>query len=201
MATLIQNATENQLETLAEQKIWTDAEFMALNRDGHRYEIVNGELIDMGNSGAKHGYVAVILSAALFNCVSTRKLGAIFDSSIAFKMKSGNKRSPDVSFMAKERLKGLDDLPDGFLEGAPDLAVEILSPGNTVAEIHDKLVEYFENGARLVWVIHPQEQYVLVYRSSQEPDRLLKSTQCLDGEEIVPGFTLPIAELFQKLAF
>lgn len=64
---------------------------MALNRDGHRYEIVNGELIDLGNSGAKHGYVTAILSAALFNCVSTRKLGAIFDSSTAFKMKSGNK--------------------------------------------------------------------------------------------------------------
>jgi hypothetical protein len=88
-----------------------------------------------------------------------------------------------------------------WLEGGPDLAVEILSPGNTVAEIHDKLVEYFENGARLVWVIHPQEQYVLVSRSSQEPDRLLKSTYSLDGEEIVPGFTLPIAEFFQQLAF
>ncbi|WP_445244327.1 Uma2 family endonuclease [Microcoleus sp. OTE_8_concoct_300] len=205
MATLIQNQrsnlTENQVETPAEQKIWTDAEFMALNRDGHRYEIVNGELIDMGNSGAKHGYVCSILMILLGGYVHIQKLGAMFDSSTAFKMKSGNKRSPDVSFMAKERLQGLDDLPDGFLEGAPDLAVEILSPGNTVAEIHDKLVEYFENGARLVWVIHPQEQYVLVYRSSQEPDRLLKSTQSLDGEEIVPGFTLPIAELFQKLAF
>ncbi len=205
MATLIQNQrsnlTENQVETPAEQKIWTDAEFMALNRDGHRYEIVNGELIDMGNSGAKHGYVCSILMILLGGYVHIQKLGAMFDSSTAFKMKSGNKRSPDVSFMAKERLQGLDDLPDGFLEGAPDLAVEILSPGNTVAEIHDKLVEYFENGARLVWVIHPQEQYVLVYRSSQEPDRLLKSVNSLDGEEIVPGFTLPIAELFQKLAF
>lgn len=165
------------------------------------YEIVNGELIDMENRSAKHGYIAIILSAALFNCVSTRKLGAMFDSSTAFKMKSGNKRSPDISFMAKERLQGLDDLPDAFLEGAPDLGVDMLSPGNTVAEIHDKLVEYFENGARLVWVIHPKERYVLVYRSSQEPDRLLKSTYSLDGEEIVPGFTLPIAELFQKLAF
>lgn len=165
------------------------------------YEIVNGELIDMENRCAKHGYIAIILSAALFNWVSTRKLGAMFDSSTAFKMKSGNKRSPDVSFMAKEHLQRLDDLPDRFLEGGPDLGVEILSPGNTVAEIHDKLVEYFENGARLGWVIHPQEGYVLVYRSSQKPDRLLKSTDSLDGEEIVPGFTLPVAELFQKLAF
>jgi len=205
MATLIQNPTENltenQVETPPEQKILTDAEFMALNRDGHRYEIVNGELIDMGNRSAKHGYVAFILSAALFNCVSTRKLGAMFDSSTAFKMKSGNKRSPDVSFMAKERLQGLDDLPDGFLEGAPDLAVEILSPSNTVEEIHNKLVEYFDNGSRLVWVIHPKEQYVLVYRSAQSPDRLLKSTDSLDGEDIVPDFTLAVAELFQKLDF
>ncbi|MEG4534971.1 Uma2 family endonuclease [Microcoleus sp. D2_18a_D3] len=205
MATLIQNPrsnlTENQVETPADKKIWTDAEFMALNRDGHRYEIVNGELIDMGNSGAKHGYVCSILMIFLGGYVHIQKLGAMFDSSTAFKMKSGNKRSPDVSFMAKERLQGLDELPDGFLEGAPDLAVEILSPSNTVAEIHDKIVEYFENGARLVWVIHPKEQYVLVYRSSQEPDRLLKSVNSLDGEEIVPGFTLPVAELFQKLAF
>ncbi len=205
MATLIQNPkenlTENQVETPPNKKILTDAEFMALNRDGHRYEIVNGELIDMGNSGAKHGYVCSILMILLGGYVHIHKLGAMFDSSTAFKMKSGNKRSPDVSFMAKERLQGLDDLPDGFLEGAPDLAVEILSPSNTVEEIHNKLVEYFENGARLVWVIHPKEQYVLVYRSAREPDRLLKSTDFLDGEEIVPDFTLQVAELFQKLGF
>ncbi|TAF28604.1 MAG: Uma2 family endonuclease, partial [Oscillatoriales cyanobacterium] len=167
MVTLIQHPGQNQLETPAEEKVWTDAEFMALNRDGHRYEIVNGELIDMGNSGAKHGYVCSILMILLGGYVHIQKLGAMFDSSTAFKMKSGNKRSPDVSFMAKERLQGLDDIPDGFLEGAPDLAVEILSPSNTVAEIHDKLVEYFENGSRLVWVINPKEKYVLVYRSSQ----------------------------------
>ena len=123
------------------------------------------------------------------------------DSSTAFVMKSGNKRSPDISFMAKERLQGLDELPDGFLEGAPDLAIEILSPSNTVEEIHDKLVEYFESGAQLVWVIHPKEHYVLVYRSSAQPDRLLKSTDMLDGEDIIPGFTLPVANLFQKLVF
>jgi Uma2 family endonuclease len=205
MTTLIQqpteNLTENQVESPEEKKIWTDAEFMALNRDGHRYEIVNGELIDMGNSGAKHGYVCSVLMIFLGGYVHIQKIGAMFDSSTAFKMKSGNKRSPDISFMAKERLQGLEELPDGFLEGAPDLAVEILSPSNTVEEIHNKLVEYFENGSRLVWVINPKEKYVLVYRSSQEPDRLLKSVDSLDGEDIVPGFTLPIAELFQKLAF
>lgn len=205
MTTLLQNPTENLIENQGEKppekKIWTDAEFMALNRDGHRYEIVNGELIDMGNSGAKHGYVCSILMILLGGYVRIHKLGAMFDSSTAFKMKSGNKRSPDISFMAKERLQGLDDIPDGFLEGAPDLAVEILSPSNTVEEIDQKIIEYFDNGSRLVWVINPKPKYILVYRNGQEPERLVKSNDSLEGEEIVPGFNLPAAELFQKLAF
>jgi len=188
-------------EVITDKKVWTDEEFMALPKDGHRYEIVNGELIDMGNSGALHGNIPIILSSALFAVVNAQKLGALFDSSTAFKMKNGNRRSPDISFFAKERLQGMSELPSGFLEGAPDLVVEVLSPGNTVEEMHDKLVEYFENGTRLAWIIHPSEHYVLVYRSAQEPDRLLKSIDALDGEEVIPGFTLPVADLFQKLSF
>jgi len=188
-------------EVITEKNVWTDKEFMTLPQDGHRYEIVNGELIDMGNSGALHGNLAIILSSALFGVVNTQKLGALFDSSTAFKMKNGNKRSPDISFFAKERLQGMTELPTGFLEGAPDLAVEILSPGNTVEETEAKITEYFDNGARLVWVISPTQHYILVYRSAQEPDRLLKTIDALDGEEVIPGFTLPVADLFQQLSF
>ena len=187
-------------ETL-DKKLWTDEAFMALPDDGHHYEIANGELVDMGNSGAKHGYLAIILSSALFSAVMAQKLGALFDSSTAFKMKNGNKRSPDISFFAKERLQGLAELPSGYLDGAPDLAVEVLSPGNTNEEMDGKLVDYFENGSRLVWVISPNQHYVLTYRSAREPDRLLKSADCLDGEEIIPGFMLPVADLFQQLSF
>ncbi|WP_253188203.1 Uma2 family endonuclease [Leptolyngbya sp. 'hensonii'] len=189
------------IELKTDKKVWTDEEFMALPKDGHRYEIVNGELVDMGNSGALHGNLAIILSSALFATVNAQKLGSLFDSSTAFKMKNGNKRSPDISFFAKERLQGMTELPTGFLEGAPDLAVEILSPGNTVEEIETKITEYFDNGARLVWVISPTQHYVLVYRCAQEPDRLLKSVDSLDGEEVIPGFTFPVADLFQKLSF
>lgn len=188
-------------EVITEKKTWTDEEFMALPKDGHRYEIVNGELIDRGNSGALHGNIGAILSSALFAVVKSQKLGALFDSSTAFKMKNGNRRSPDISFFAKERLQGITELPSGFLEGAPDLVVEVLSPGNTVEEMHDKLVEYFDNGTRLAWMIHPSEHYVLVYRSAQEPDRLLKSVDALEGEDVIPGFSLPVADLFQKLSF
>jgi Uma2 family endonuclease len=204
MATLTQQLTETPEAPKIEapvQKIWTDEAFIALPDDGHHYEVVNGELIDVGNSGALHGYVCSILMILLGGYIRIHKLGAMFDSSTAFKMKNGNKRSPDISFFAKERLQGLTELPSGFLEGAPDLAVEVLSPGNTVEEIDEKIAEYFENGARLVWVISPTQHYILVYRSTQEPDRLLKSADSLDGEDVVPGFTLPVADLFQKLSF
>jgi len=185
---------------LKNPKIWTDDELMSLP-DGNRYELINGELVDMGNSGALHGYVCSILVMALMNYILPRKLGIILDSSTAFTMQNGNKRSPDISFVSKEKLQGLEELPDGFLDGAPDLAIEVLSPNNTIAEIHQKLVEYFENGSRLVWVINLKQHYVLVYRSAKEPDRLLKQSDSLDGEEVIAGFTMPLSELFQKLAF
>jgi Uma2 family endonuclease len=184
-----------------ETKVWSDAEFMALPDDGNRYELVKGELINLGNSGALHGYIAIILSAALFALVTSRKLGVLLDSSTAFTMKNGNKRSPDIAFFAKERLQGLEELPTGFLEGAPDLVVEILSLGSTIAEIEDKIAEYFANGTRLLWVISPGQHYVLVYRSGYEPQRLLTSGDFLEGEDVVPGFTFPVADLFQKLSF
>ena len=197
----MQTLTPNLAPAIVAPKIWTDEEFMALPDDGHHYEIINGELIDMGNSGALHGYVCSTLMILLGGYVRQHNLGAMLDSSTAFKMKNGNKRSPDIAFFAKERLQGIAVLPSGYLEGAPDLAVEVLSPGNTVEEIDDKLTEYFENGSRLVWVINPTQHYVLVYRSAQEPDRLLKGKDSLDGEEVIPSFTLAIADLFQKLDF
>jgi Uma2 family endonuclease len=181
----------------SEKHIWTDEEFMALP-EGERYELVNGELVNMGNSGMEHGNFGAFLAGSIELYVRSNKLGATCDSSTAFTMKSGNKRSPDVSFVAKERLQGLKRLPKGFFQGAPDLAVEVISPSNTYEEIHAKIVEYFDSGARLVWVIHPDEQWVMVYRSPY-PDRLLKLTDVLDGEEVIPGFSLLVSELFAEL--
>lgn len=194
MSTLL--TTETQSQT-----VWTDEAFMALPDDGHHYEIINGELVDMGNSGALHGYLTSLLLTALGSHVLPRKLGVIFDSSTAFKMSNGNRRSPDISFFAKERLQGMTTLPSGFLEGAPDLAVEVLSPTNTTEEMDQKITEYFDNGSRLVWIIHPIQHYILVYHSAEEPDRLLKSLDYLDGENVIPDFKFSVAELFQPLNF
>jgi Uma2 family endonuclease len=187
-------------EQSTEKRVWTDQEFMALSRDGHRYELVNGELVEMGNSGMEHGGIGSFLGGLLSIYVRQHKLGIVCDSSTAFSLKNGNKRSPDVSFVAKARLTGLKRPPRGFFQGSPDLAVEILSPINTIEEIHNKIVEYFDNGTLLVWVIHPDEKYVLVYHAP-EPDRLLRPQDQLEGEAIVPGFLLAVSELFEEWDF
>jgi Uma2 family endonuclease len=188
-------------------RAWTDQELMALPDDGNKYELVDGELV-VSNSGLKHGYIAAILLSALCNFVVSRKLGVVLDSSTAFTMKTGNKRfssrcvpPPDVSFLSKNRLQGLKKLPKGFGQGAPDLAVEILSPSNTTAEIHGKIVEYLENGTKLIWVINPEEEYVLVYKSNPSPDRLLRFVDILSGEETLPDFSFPVTDLFPQFDF
>ena len=185
---------------LAIPQALTDQEFMSLPQNGNLYEYVDGELIVVANSGVEHGYLALTLGYFLTGFVRTHKLGVTCDSSTAFKMKTGNKRSPDLAFIAKERLQGLKRLPKGFFDGAPDLAVEIISPNNTFEEIHNKLVEYFENGTRLVWVILPDEECVLVYRKPK-PSKLLQLEDNLDGEDVIPNFSLPLLELFQELSF
>ena len=142
--------------TTAVEKVWTEADLIALPDDGHKYELVNGSLV-VGNAGMEHGNIGTFLGGALELHVRSKKLGATCDSSTGFRMESGNVRSPDVSFVSGARLQGLRRLPQGFFQAAPDLAVEILSLSNTVEEIHTKIVEYFENGAQLIWVINPEE--------------------------------------------
>ena len=183
-----------------ESKALTDEQFMALPEDDRLYEYIDGELIVVANSGVEHGYLALTLGYFLTGFVRNHQLGITCDSSTAFKMKTGNKRSPDVAFIAKERLQGLKRLPKGFFEGAPDLVVEIISPNNTFEEIHHKLVEYFENGTRLAWVILPDEECVLVYHQPK-PSKLLLLEDSLEGEAVIAGFQLPLKELFQELSF
>ena len=188
------------MTTTVAKKTWTDADFMQLPRDGHNYELVDGDLVDRGNSGMAHGGMGSFLGGLLAIHVRQHQLGIVCDSSTAFTLKQGNKRSPDVSYVARDRLKGLKCPPRGYFQGAPDLVVEILSPNNTIEEIHTKITEYFDNGTRLLWVIHPDEKYVLVYHGA-EPDQLLRPQDQLDGEDVVPDFVLAVAELFEEWDF
>ncbi len=187
------------MSTTLHTRIWTDEELLALPADGNKYEVLKG-VLTMRPCGIEHEYIGVRLILALGDFVKNHKLGVVVGSSAGFWMANRDFLSPNVSFIAKERLKGHKRAPKKFFDGAPDLAVEVLSPNDTVENLHEKIVDYFANGFRLVWVINPEEQVVLVYHSPQ-PDQLLREGDVISGENVIPGFTFPISELFAELEF
>jgi Uma2 family endonuclease len=105
----------------------TDEEFMTFSKHEGNYELVNGEVISMGNSGMEHGNIGAYLGGLIELYARSKKLGVTCDSSTAFTFKSGNKCSPDISFVSKQRLQGIKRLPKGFFQGSPDLAKEHLT--------------------------------------------------------------------------
>ena len=108
-------------------------------------------------------------------------------------------RGPDIAFIARDNLPR-GGFPRGFWKVPPDLAVEVVSPSNTRAEIREKVLEYMSAGARLVWVVEPRTRSVTAYRSRTEVHRLA-GTDTLDGHDVLPGIRLPMADLFSPPDF
>jgi Uma2 family endonuclease len=179
-------------------KVWTEAELQSMPDDGYSHEIVNGQLVMSPKNNFQHEQICERLNFALESFNRLHKLGAVFGSSMGFWMANRNCRAPDVSFVPKERLLRVGFKPStkSFFPGAPDLAVEVLSPGNTRIELDERLADFFSSGARLVWIVHPDEQYVEVCRSLCDR-RIVGPAGPLEGEDLLPGFRLAIAELFK----
>ena len=104
-------------------------------------------------------------------------------------------RAPDVAFILRERVPQ-EGLPRGFFPGAPDLAVEVISPSDLYAEVDEKVAEWIERGARVVFVVNPRRQTVAVHRARQ-PVRVLTEDDVLEAEDLVPGWSLPVRNLFK----
>jgi len=176
----------------------TEEDLLRLPRDGRKYELVDGE-IRVSPAGGRHGQVSVHLVIVLGAYVRERRLGVVLESSTGFRL-AGRKpdqkdvRSPDVSFVAAGRLPA-DKAPVGFIELAPDLAVEVLSPDDRTRDVLDKVGEFLGAGTRLVWVLDPQKRVAAVYRSLTDL-RHLGESDSLDGEDVIPGFSCQLREIF-----
>ncbi len=192
------NVTTREVPTmnLATEHKWTEAQLMSLPDVGGKYELIEGELVVVA-AGLEHEELVVGLIFVIKGFAVKLGLGRVFSSNLGYWMRNGNLRCPDVSFVAKDRLKSMTQDPKGFLHGAPDLAVEILSPSNTVPAMKKKAVEYFENGSRLVWIIDPEDRTVTVLRRDGSE---ITVADTLDGEDVIPGFSLAVAKLFEDLA-
>lgn len=159
-------------------------------------ELIRGELKTMSPTGVTHGILCVRVGAALNSFVEEAGLGVVCGAETGFIVE----RNPDsvlgadAAFISNERLKGVENI-DKFAPFAPDLAIEVLGPGNTVKEIEEKISLYFAAGSRAVWVFNPKRRTVAVYGSPFDV-RILSEQETLDGGDVLPGFTLELSKLF-----
>ena len=174
----------------------TAEELICLPTAGRRYELVKGELFEMPPAGGRHGSVAMRIGISLGSYVRDNQLGEVFAAETGFILRRNpdTVRAPDASFVSKERLP-IGELPAGYMNLAPDLAVEVVSPNDREAEVLDKVEEWLRAGTRLVWVIHPATRSAKVYRSLEEVQDLSEDDS-LDGNQVIPGFTCKILDLF-----
>jgi Uma2 family endonuclease len=179
-------------------QLMTADELLALPRGQFRYELINGELKKMSPAGQKHGRITVRLTVPLAKHVRDRQLGEVYAAETGFKLKSNpdTVRAADIAFVGKERLRILGET-ESYWPGAPDLAVEVNSPSDTVLEVEKKVMEWLEFGSRLVWVVSSKLHTVTVYRSLIEIV-VLTENDTLDGGDVLPGFQIPIAEIFAE---
>ena len=173
-----------------------DLLLMTHDNAGKRYELVRGELREMPPAGGYHGTVAFTIASIIGAHIRGKDLGVGFTAETGFVTRRApdSVRAPDVAFVSKERLGG-GRAPDGFVQTAPDLAVEVVSPNDSAMAIDAKVKEYFSAGARLVWVVYPVTMSVTVHRSPGETTTL-NDGDTLEGEPVFEDFHVQVSDLF-----
>jgi Uma2 family endonuclease len=163
--------------------------------DSVQIELDEGELITMAPASEDHGFIEIELASRLHQFVKAHQLGRVYAGDTGFRLSDDTVRSPDVAFVRKERVAQLRS--QGFAKGAPDLAVEILSPSNSFRQMTRKVRQYFAAGCHTVWVVHPDRKEVEVFEATGA-DRTLTAEDVLEAPVLLPGFSVPVAELFAE---
>ncbi|MFQ5612910.1 MAG: Uma2 family endonuclease, partial [Anaerolineae bacterium] len=160
-----------------------------------RTELVRGKIIKMSPTGHLHGHVEVNFSVALQTFVKQHKIGRVFAGEVGIYTgrNPDTVRGADVAFVSTERLAQVQS--QSYLDVAPELIVEIMSPDDRWIDIMEKLEEYFAIGVTVVWVADPGTRSVYEYRSVTDVQRFTSETD-LTSEDLLPGFRVPVAELF-----
>ena len=159
-------------------------------------ELIRGELKRMSPTGLTHGVICIELGAKLSSFVKSNSLGLVCGGETGFIVERNPDSviSADLAFISRERLATVENR-EKFGPSAPDLAVEVLSPGNKAKEINEKIALYFAAGSRAVWVFNPRQRTATVYSSPSE-FHTLSEQDTLEGGDVLPGFELKLSELF-----
>ncbi len=177
----------------------TAEQLLRMPDDGFRYELVRGELRKTTPAGWRHGAVGSVLDALLCPHVLRERLGRTFSAETGFLLSRDpdTVRAPDLAFIRSDHLPPTPPA-EAFWPGPPDLAVEVVSPGDTYQEIDEKVRAWLDAGAMMVWLVNPSGRTVTVYRPPNRIARLTESDE-LSGEDVVAGFRCRVAEIFSSL--
>jgi Uma2 family endonuclease len=181
------------------QTLMTEDDLLRMPDDGYRYELVEGELRQMSPTGYEHGRCTVNLSTLLAAHVRKHKLGDVLAAETGFviaRTKDGRVtvRAPDVAFVARGRVPAEADTSK-FLELAPDLVAETLSPSDTAVEVEEKIASWLKAGVRVALVVNPASRSITLHRPSASINRLTDDDE-LDLGDVVEGFRCRVAEIF-----
>ncbi len=162
-----------------------------------RRELVAGVLREMSLAGCEHGRVAVNFMGPLYLFVKQETLGAVFPAGTGFLLATDPDTvlAPDVAFVSRER-KAKVPRGDGYFPGPPDLAVEVMSPGDTYSEVEEKVQRWLAAGCRMVVVVDPRNCTLKVHRTKTEVVTLT-TQDSFDGGDVLPGFHLPVRQIFE----
>ena len=176
----------------------TVEEFWAMPEDpGHRYELVDGELVDM-DGAPRHGIVATELAWLIRTHVRDAGLPMFVGNATGFQMNPYTLRFPDVHVTTWERMAAYDVDAGGFPHFAPDVAIEVVSPSNTPAALARKTEEYFANGTCAVWVADPDDRTVRIRRPGVA-ELVFGPDDILSGDPELPGFSCAVSDIFAVL--
>ena len=170
----------------------TVEEFMNIDDDSHRHELIKGELLTMNPPKSLHGRVVINLAIILGLHVKVNRLGVVYtESGYHLEKDPDTVLGPDMSFVSKERV---DEAGDSYYQGPPDLAIEVLSPGDRKGYVDRKLAIYLETGTRSVWLVNPRRRTVEVISSLSDRRTLHETDELVD--DTVPGFCIKVSEIF-----
>ena len=176
----------------------TADEVLRMPKDNFRYSLIRGELIRMPGTGGRHGIVTMRFGSALGNYVEEHDLGEVFAAETGFKLESNPDTvvGADIAFMSHERIPP-GEFSEKYWTVAPDLAVEVVSPGNTRREMRDKVALYLAHGVRVVLVVYPKQRVAVVHRANAE-QVTLGENDILELPDIVPGFSYRVGRMFAR---
>jgi Uma2 family endonuclease len=174
----------------------TADELLQMPDDGYRYELIRGEIRRMPPAGFEHGDIALNIGAKLKEHTSQTGQGKAVAAETGFRLAADpdTVRAADAAFVSQQRIDEVGRIR-GFFPGAPDLAVEVISPNDIYSEVEEKVLEWLDAGTRMVIVVNPRKRTVTVYRS-QTDITILKENDTLSGADVLPGFACKVAELF-----